>query len=97
VAITTGLNLNSGYRLLCKVCRHNRGSAPQKGERILRHTLITFRDELRNAVRITFREDRNGASRTQRFQIGMRFSRDTPSKLLALLKSLCARAQIHGA
>ena len=28
------------------------------------------------------------ASRTQRFQIGVRFSRDTPSELLALLKSV---------
>jgi hypothetical protein len=44
--------------------RHMRSGASQKGERILRHTLVALRDQLRNAVGITFREDCNSASRT---------------------------------
>jgi hypothetical protein len=96
MAVATGLNLDSGYRLVRQVCCHDSCSAAQKGEGILHHSRVTLGDEFRNTLSIALGENGDRASRTHAFQIGVSLSCDMLPKFLALPKSFGARRQIDG-
>jgi hypothetical protein len=96
MTVATGLNRDSGYRLVRQVCRHDGCSAAEKGEGILHHSRVTLGDELRNTLCIALGENGDCASRTHAFQIGVSLSRDMLPKFLTSPESLGARGQIDG-
>src|SRR5262245_1800110 len=57
MTVATGLNRDSGYRLVRQVCCHDGCSTAEKREAILHHACVTIGDELRKTLCIALGEN----------------------------------------